>query len=693
MAPRTYPGHPSTASRRWFSRSLRAAILTSMCGVAIGACGLGRIGLNDVKPADAYRQTTESALAGPSLGIDTRTTLRRNGLLEVYDESPERCIDELRSHALQRDFISDELFALSELSLRFADDLVREASTPPPTTAATKASGPAGTRAQPDRPPIGEDARAHYLASALYAYAFLFPTNGEHRVLPLDPRMRLAADIYARAVARAFYNDTHGGMFLAAGAYRLPFGKLEVSFDEEELRWGRRILDDFHWVGASEIHGLNNRYRDAGIGTPVAAKTTLVDETFDFVNRSAWVPATVILRLPSPREQVRGAQLEASLEVHTANESRTIEIEGRDYPLEFDPTAALAASIEQGRVWENELTRFLGHAIGVQRGTALGAMEPYVTGRIPVVFVHGTDSSVATWVNMVNDLQRDPRIREKYHFWYFTYDSGNSILYSTMLLRRALNEAVDRMRQAGGGPCLNHMVILGHSQGGLLTKLMSVETGSAFWDSYFNKPFDVVPLRPETKAIYKEMTFLHPLPYVRRVVFLATPHRGSFLAGPQFVRRLAARLIQLPREIIELGADRIRLSRYLRPENRLGRVATSIDNMSPNDPFIRTSSKLAIAPEVKAHSIVALRPGNTTDGGSDGVVKYSSAHLEGVESEVIVSDWHSVLGNPVAIEEVRRILLLHASVNHCARTRQRQIAYPGDPAPPPIEDSPADATE
>ncbi len=690
MTSRMYSENSSDALRRRVTRSLRVAILTSVCGLTLGACGFGRIGLNDVRPADAYRQTTESALAGPSLGIDTRTTLRRTGFLDLCDENTERCIDELRSHALGHDFISDELFALAELSLRFADDLVREASTRAPTTAATKASGPAGARAQPDRIPVGQGARAHYLASALYAYAFLFPADGGHRVQPLDPRMRLAADIYARALARAFYNDTHGGMFPAAGTYRLPFGEIEVSFDEEELRWGRRILDDFHWVGASEIHGVNNRYRDAGIGTPVAAKTALVDDTFDFVNRSAWVPATVLLRIPSPRKQVRGALLEASLEIHTANESPTVEIEGRDYPLEFDPTAALAASIEHSRVWENELTRFLGRAIGVKRGSALGAMEPYVTGRIPVVFVHGTDSSVATWVNMVNDLQRDPRVREKFHFWYFAYDSGNSILYSTMLLRRALNEAVDRMRQAGGGPCLDHMVVLGHSQGGLLTKLTSVETGSAFWDTYFNKPIEEVPLRPEMEATYKEMAFLAPLPYVRRVVFLATPHRGSFLAGPQIVRRLAARLIQLPREIIELGADQIRLSRYLRPENRLGRVPTSIDNMSPNDPFIRTSSELTIVPEVKAHSIVALMPGDTKDGGSDGVVKYSSAHIEGVESEVIVPDWHSVLGNPIAIEEVRRILLLHASNNPCAGIRQREIAYPGDSDPPLIEEPPAE---
>ena len=48
------------------------------------------------------------------------------------------------------------------------------------------------------------------------------------------------------------------------------------------------------------------------------------------------------------------------------------------------------------------------------------------------------------------------------------------------------------------------------------------------------------------------------------------------------------------------------------------------------------------------------------EGGDDGVVKYESAHIDGVESEVVVRWEHSVQAHPNAIEEVRRILLLHA---------------------------------
>jgi len=45
--------------------------------------------------------------------------------------------------------------------------------------------------------------------------------------------------------------------------------------------------------------------------------------------------------------------------------------------------------------------------------------------------------------------------------------------------------------------------------------------------------------------------------------------------------------------------------------------------------------------------------------GNDGVVKYTSAHVEYVDSEFVVRSGHGCQGNPRTIEEVRRILLEH----------------------------------
>ena len=62
-----------------------------------------------------------------------------------------------------------------------------------------------------------------------------------------------------------------------------------------------------------------------------------------------------------------------------------------------------------------------------------------------------------------------------FQFWFFTYETGNPILYSAMRLREALETAVATLDPAAQDPALRQMVLLGHSQGGLLVKLMVVD--------------------------------------------------------------------------------------------------------------------------------------------------------------------------------------------------------------------------
>ncbi len=82
--------------------------------------------------------------------------------------------------------------------------------------------------------------------------------------------------------------------------------------------------------------------------------------------------------------------------------------------------------------------------------------------------------------------------------------------------------------------------------------------------------------------------------------------------------------------------------------------------MRAGNPFLETLSKLPIDPHVHAHSIVPVKGTGLFEGGADGVVRYSSAHIEPVESELVVQpSGHSVQETPQGIREVRRILLEH----------------------------------
>jgi hypothetical protein len=205
------------------------------------------------------------------------------------------------------------------------------------------------------------------------------------------------------------------------------------------------------------------------------------------------------------------------------------------------------------------------------------------------------------------------------------------------------------------------MVVIGHSQGGLLAKMTAVDAGDRLWANVSRKPFEEVSLSDQTRQLLKDALFVKPLPFVKRLIFIATPHRGSFLAGPQIVRRLVQRLVRLPGDLLAVGTDLSGLTSRGDLYMSVERIPTSIDNMSPGHPFIRALSGIPLDPSVKAHSIIPVKQEQDIESGDDGVVKYQSAHIEGVESELIVHDVHSTQANPHTIEEVSRILHLHGA--------------------------------
>ena len=92
-------------------------------------------------------------------------------------------------------------------------------------------------------------------------------------------------------------------------------------------------------------------------------------------------------------------------------------------------------------------------------------------------------------------------------------------------------------------------------------------------------------------------------------------------------------------------------------------MITSADSMSPDNPILKTLAEIPLAPGVKGHSIIAVRGDGDPKLGYDGVVKYASAHLEGMASEFIVRSGHSSQLNPLAIDEVRRILVENPAIS------------------------------
>jgi len=170
-------------------------------------------------------------------------------------------------------------------------------------------------------------------------------------------------------------------------------------------------------------------------------------------------------------------------------------------------------------------------------------LHPHRTGHVPVVLVHGTASSPARWAELINELENDPRFWHDYEIWFFIYNTGNPIAYSASLLRDALTKAIADLDPEGKDPGLKQMVVIGHSQGGLLAKMTVIDTGMHLW------PFTVSPneldVSAETRETLTHALIIKPLPFVKRVIFVATPHRGSYQALG-FLGSLVSWLVNLP---------------------------------------------------------------------------------------------------------------------------------------------------
>jgi hypothetical protein len=145
------------------------------------------------------------------------------------------------------------------------------------------------------------------------------------------------------------------------------------------------------------------------------------------------------------------------------------------------------------------------------------------------------------------------------------------------------------------------------------------------------------------------------------VVFISTPHKGSYLAE-NWLGMIARRLANTPAGLTSAALD-LGSNSKLAALRGGWKIPTAVDNMDWSNPGLRTLYSLPIAPWVHAHSIIPVleQPFET---GEDGVVKYQSAHIEGVGSELIVFPCgHSTQGTPPTIEEVRRILYEHAGIH------------------------------
>ncbi len=607
--------------------------------ISLSGC-VSPFGIKELGPEAAYQQANRSALSSDKPSNDTLNTLRRHGLMPLWQKDPAAAIASLRGIVIANPSLWREYFSLAELSYLQGKR----------------------THAQGD-----------YLAASLYAYAYLAPGSSGETPVPYDRLFQQACDIYNLGLVWGLTPPVNGPKPIASGTYKLPFGQISLNADPKDQEWRGGTFTDFQSTATFEPKGLTNNYSTSGIGDPLAAEVARSSgpgAALDFAPELR-VPTNLLLEMENPRQQIAGSKLTGNLVIHTIYDRRTIEIDHNPVTLNYDQTTTLAFSLTSTPSRIRGLLAFLNGQTRNQKPT-LVALEPHQHGYMPIVFIHGTTSNSTTWANMINDLEEDPEIRDHFEFWFFSYASGNPIPYSALQLRQSITAAIQQLGGVQSDPALGQITLIGHSQGGLLAKMLVINPGDKLWNGIGLPPLASLNVSPKSKALIKAMVFNTPMPEVKRVIFLSTPQHGSFVAGFSLAG-MVAKFVKLPVDFTSAVAEGFGGNGRVAIIGDRRMVVGSISGMSPGSPFIQTLATIPVAPGIHAHSIISVATKGPITLGNDGVVSYQSAHIAGVDSELVVHSTHSSQSNPAAIAEVERIMQLQIISSGLP---------PGPPAPP-----------
>lgn len=348
-------------------------------------------------------------------------------------------------------------------------------------------------------------------------------------------------------------------------------------------------------------------------------------------------------------------------------ESAPISFQGHRYSLNSDPTGASEHLKSRARRLATSGFISMIRPASLTRKPQIYLLDPYDPNKIPLLMVHGLQSTPVAFAALVNALRSDPEIRRRYQIWQFYYASGTPVLANAAALRESLAKTLRTLDPKDRDAATKKIVVLGHSMGGVISHTLVSSSGDHLWASVFRKPPAQLKGDPSAISDLERILIFQRNPRVSRVIFMAAPHRGSPMAN-SFIGFVGNSLTRLsPME--ESGFSRLAREnpQAMMPEASIfydGGRFSAVRTLSPKSPALIALSKLPI--RTPYHSVIGQqRPGPAATG-SDGVVPYWSSHLDGANSELIVRSGHGVISNSEAISEVIRIL--HSDKTHTTRS-------------------------
>lgn len=592
--------------------------------------------------------------------------------LGALDKPGERTLETLKRYDLAARYRQDASQALAKL-----EQFARRSPEPELVFALAELSYIEGKRSESrrliDRRHRGS-AIDHYLDAVAYAYDYLFDPALASGRTPADPRYRMAMDLYNGSLdrlIRAAQAKGAKGRIQPGATIPLKINDHELSIRVEmgESPWLPTDVDELILASEYEVTGLDSKSRVPGLGVPLIAVRRAKERVGDRSEQERFLPPLVAFPLTAmlrPTSKLR----EAGEDVAAVRDCSLLLVDPVRSPTHGDPPNELALETDLttplAYMWsQTDLNKYRWKGL-LRPGEAadragLMLIRPFEPHKVPVVMVHGLMSSPLAWIPMFNELLRDPKIQQNYQFLLYVYPTGMPIPIAASGLRDSLLDARKTFGDDDNRAAFDRMVLLGHSMGGLLSHAMAARSGNQLWALNSALPFDEIVGPADVLNEVRHYTFFEPVPCVRRVIFLATPHRGSDLAK-SVVGKVGAGLIADVDRYTELLNKLIRDNPNAFDRRRFRRLPTSVEMLEPpgKEPNV-LSALLAMesSPDVAFHSIIGYNRAGPLELTTDGVVPYRSSHYEPARSERMVGSDHGVQKDPEAILEVRRILYEH----------------------------------
>ncbi|MFN7288951.1 MAG: esterase/lipase family protein [Pirellula sp.] len=625
-------------------RLLVVLAVTGIAALSMFGCASQKYALMRPIPSNPLTETLQLASkSGPQVTSRTMTLLRNYALADLSQKDPTECLTRLQEIAIDEKG-AEKIYATSELAYTIGK---RE-----------ETAGRSGV------------ALDLYNIAVTNAYLYLFCPDLDVSRNPYDPQFRGACDLYNVSLEAMLRLMSTQGEFRPGRVYRINTAKQDYDVNVVARgAWKDADFDQLEFCSDYQVQGLEANNVTYGVGVSLIAVRkphSGVSPTERYYPEGLSFPVTALLRVTNPTVHGAGGsnhRYPCVLELYDPLDATDINLNSRLVPLQTDLSTPLAYFLDNPKFREQtNSTLGLLDPSRTDKLRGIYMLEPFDPNRIPVLMVHGLWSSPMTWMPMFNDLRSFDELRKNYQFWFYQYPTGQPFWVSATQLRSDLNQMKQTLDPDGRYPVMDNIVMVGHSMGGLLSRMQTIESGNEFWSALSDKPFEELKGDEAEIQRLQAVMFFKPNPSVKRVVTIGTPHRGSEYANDT-TRWLGKKIIKLPSTITDIANSVVRQNPGLFFSTELLTTNTSIDSLSPESPIFPPMLRAPRAPWVHYHNIIGVVSKSSWFGEpipSDGLVTVESAMMPDVESEIMVESKHQdIHRQPRAILEVRRILVNH----------------------------------